>query len=562
MLSNFFKLSNFLKIPKKFVFLLVIIISIISILEILGLSTLYAFLTNIQSSEINNHFIVESLFKTNSKQKIMTLTIFFFCFLFIIKNFIIMYLNYYTYSNLQKIKNKTYKEFFSKILNSNYVDLIKDGHVKYGQVFSRYLDQAFNGYLASFIKIISDFIMSFFIIIFIFYIDFYTSLFSMIYLITIASFLIKIQGKKLKKNSEDISVSEVNTKQSIFELIKNFKEIFAYKIQKIVLNQFKDEMSKYLESEKKYALTQANLKSFYEISIIILISSIFFYLLISNKIDQSISLLGIMGFSIAKLIPYINSITANLNTLKQVNYSVYEIEKFYQNTINIQNKINEKEKTNFKKINLSSLELVNLNYKYNSSENILDNFNLKVNISSMNCIVGRSGSGKTTLVDIILGLIKPNKGEVKFLNTNNNLFEFNNFAYISQTPCIFKGSLANNITFKKDLKDINKEKLLDILNTVKIYNKNVDDDLLNVNINLEGQNLSGGQKQKISIARALYHDCEILIVDEGTSNLDKESEIKVYKLLEKIKSNKIILFITHKMLDEKYFDKVVDLNKN
>ena len=180
----------------------------------------------------------------------------------------------------------------------------------------------------------------------------------------------------------------------------------------------------------------------------------------------------------------------------------------------------------------------------------------------MNCIVGRSGSGKTTLVDIILGLIKPNKGEVKFLNTNNNLFEFNNFAYISQTPCIFKGSLANNITFKKDLKDINKEKLLDILNTVKIYNKNVDDDLLNVNINLEGQNLSGGQKQRISIARALYHDCEILIVDEGTSNLDKESEIKVYKLLEKIKSNKIILFITHKMLDEKYFDKVVDLNKN
>ena len=65
--------------------------------------------------------------------------------------------------------------------------------------FSRYLDQAFNGYLTSFIKIISDFIMSFFIIIFIFYIDFYTSLFSMIYLIIIASFLINIQGKKLKK---------------------------------------------------------------------------------------------------------------------------------------------------------------------------------------------------------------------------------------------------------------------------------------------------------------------------------------------------------------------------
>ena len=79
-----------------------------------------------------------------------------------------MYLNYYTFSNLQKIKNNTYKEFFFKILNSNYLDIIKEGHVKHGQVFSRYLDQAFNGYLTSFIKIISDFIMSFFIIIFYF----------------------------------------------------------------------------------------------------------------------------------------------------------------------------------------------------------------------------------------------------------------------------------------------------------------------------------------------------------------------------------------------------------
>ena len=114
----------------------------------------------------------------------------------------------------------------------------------------------------------------------------------------------------------------------------------------------------------------------------------------------------------------------------------------------------------------------------------------------MNCIIGPSGSGKTTLVDIILGLIKPNKGEIKFLNKNKNLIEFNNFFYISQTPCIFKGSLASNITFKDNIKDINKNKLLDILNTVKIYEKEANDDLLNLNISLEGQNLSGGQKQK------------------------------------------------------------------
>ncbi len=560
MFRNFTKLANFLKIPKKFVIYFILIAVVGSTLEILGLTTLYALLTNIQSEEINSHYLIQKFINTDSKQELMIFIIISFCVLFVIKNLTVMYLNYFTYINLKKIKNNTYKEYFIKILNSEYLDLVKDGHVKHGQIFSRYLDHAFNGYLTSFIKIISDFIMSSFIIVFIFYIDFYTSFFSMIYLFIVATLLIKIQGKKLKKNSEEISVSEVNTKLSIFELVKNFKEIFAYKIQKIVFNQFKNEIAKYLESEKKYALTQANLKNYYEISIIILIGSIFFYLLITNQLSQSISLLGIMGFSIAKLIPYFNSITANVNTLKQVNYSIFEIENFYKNSLNTKSEILDDDRIKYKKNQLSSLEIVNLNYEYELGKKIINNLNLKINTSSMNCIIGPSGSGKTTLVDIVLGLIKPKEGEINFINKEKEKYNFKNFAYISQTPCIFKGSLASNITLSENIDQIDKKKLIEILDIVKIYETPADDNLLNLNVDLEGQNFSGGQKQKISIARALYQDCEILIVDEGTSNLDKESEINVYKLLKKVKNEKLILFITHKILDEKYFDNIINLN--
>ena len=560
MFRNFTKLANFLKIPKKFVIYFILIAIVGSTLEILGLTTLYALLTNIQSEEINSHYLIQKFINTDSKQELMIFIIISFCVLFVIKNLTVMYLNYFTYVNLKKIKNNTYKEYFIKILNSEYLDLVKEGHVKHGQIFSRYLDHAFNGYLTSFIKIISDFIMSSFIIVFIFYIDFYTSFFSMIYLFIVATLLIKIQGKKLKKNSEEISVSEVNTKLSIFELVKNFKEIFAYKIQKIVFNQFKNEIAKYLESEKKYALTQANLKNYYEISIIILIGSIFFYLLITNQLSQSISLLGIMGFSIAKLIPYFNSITANVNTLKQVNYSIFEIENFYKNSLNTKSEILDDDRIKYEKNQLSSIEIVNLNYEYELGKKIINNLNLKINTSSMNCIIGPSGSGKTTLVDIVLGLIKPKEGEINFINKEKEKYNFKNFAYISQTPCIFKGSLASNITLSENIDQIDKKKLIEILDIVKIYETPADDNLLNLNVDLEGQNFSGGQKQKISIARALYQDCEILIVDEGTSNLDKESEINVYKLLKKVKNEKLILFITHKILDEKYFDNIINLN--
>ena len=107
MLNNFTKLLNFLKIPKKFVLYFILIAFLGSSLEILGLTTLYALLTNIQSENINNYDLIEKFFVFETKQEYMIFIIILFCILFIIKNLTIMYLNYFTYTNLQKIKNNT-----------------------------------------------------------------------------------------------------------------------------------------------------------------------------------------------------------------------------------------------------------------------------------------------------------------------------------------------------------------------------------------------------------------------------------------------------------------------
>jgi len=561
MFNNFLKLLYFLKIPKKFVFYLILITFTGSILEIMGLSSLYAFLNNIQPNQNINNTLMGKIFENFSEQQVMFITTIAFCLLFVLKNLIMIFFNFFTYRNLEIVKNKTYQDYFLRILNTNYLEIIREGHVKHGQIFSRYLDHAFNGYLTTYIKMISDIIMAIFIIFFIFYVDFYISLISTIYLTIIASFLIRSQGKKLKANSKEISLSEEKTKQHLFEIIKNFKEIYAYKIQNIVFKQFKFDIKRYLKSEKRYGLTQANLKNYYEMSIIVLIGIIFFYLLSKGMLENSLAILGIIGFSIAKLIPYINGLTANLNALKQVSYSVEEIEKFYENS---DKKIQKNIDINQNKISpskLSSLKIQNLNFGYDNSEKIIKNYDEIIKIGTMNCIVGPSGSGKTTLVDLIMGLIKPDEGMVSFLDQKGEEIKgYSNFAYISQTPCIFKGSLASNITFKENLNEIDKNKLLKILRSIGLFNSLTENEIFNKDIILEGQNLSGGQKQKISIARALYNDSGVLFVDEGTSSLDKKSEIDVYELLKENKSNKIILFITHKILDNSYFDKIIDIH--
>ncbi|MAZ07775.1 MAG: hypothetical protein CMM99_04880 [Rickettsiales bacterium] len=566
MFNKFFKLQKYLNVPKKFIFYLILITILSSILEILGLSTLYAFLNNIQSNEISNDSLVLKHINNYSKQNTMIIITIVFCLIFILKNLLIIFFNFFTFNNLEKIKNKTYHNYFIKVLNSNYLDIIKDGHIKHSQIFSRYLDHAFNGYITSYIKITADTITVVFVVCFIFYVNFFISSLAILYLGIIAFIIINTQGKKLKINSQEISISEEKTKQYLFEIIKNFKEIYAYKIQNMTIDQFNLNIRKYFKSEKKYLLIQSNLKSFYEISIILLISIIFFYLLNINMLENSIAMLGIFGFAIAKLIPYINSITSNFNTLKQVSYCVNEIKKFYESPeFNLTTIKNKKIEDTFSKLSdhkLSSLKIKELSFQYDNSSLIIKNYNDEIKIGTMNCIVGPSGSGKTTLVDLIMGLIKPESGSINFLNSNNEVMQkYSDFAYISQSPCIFKGSLAKNITFKDSLDENDKDKLLKIINSLTLFNSLSKDEIFSKDIYLEGQNISGGQKQKICIARALYNDSEILFVDEGTSNLDRQSEKEVYQMLKANKLNKIIFFITHKILDKGYFDKIIDMSK-
>ena len=121
--------------------------------------------------------------------------------------------------------------------------------------------------------------------------------------------------------------------------------------------------------------------------------------------------------------------------------------------------------------------------------------------------------------------------------------------------------MAKNISFRENLNKQEEERVLNIINKIGLFHTYKKDEILNKDIILEGQNLSGGQKQIICIARALYHNSSVLFVDEGTSNLDRESEAKIYKILKENKENKIIFFISHKIQDYSYFDKIIDMKK-
>ena len=255
-------------------------------------------------------------------------------------------------------------------------------------------------------------------------------------------------------------------------------------------------------------------------------------------------------------------------SLHKLLYFYYNV-KYYNpvfneltNEIDIQNKIEyHNEKFEVKKI----LNLENISFKYDDSVNYtIQDINLKIRFNSSVGIFGKSGSGKTTLLDIISGLIVPNEGSISVDDNiiNNNFLRRklqNNISYISQKTTVINGTLLNNICFGIEEKNIDFKRYNEALEICELKNieKNFDNNLKKV-VDF-GKNISGGQLQRIGIARALYQDKEIIIFDEATNALDEVLEKTIVSKLIRLKRGKILIFVSHNQSLLDIFDNVYEI---
>lgn len=203
----------------------------------------------------------------------------------------------------------------------------------------------------------------------------------------------------------------------------------------------------------------------------------------------------------------------------------------------------------------------NVSFAY-SEKNVLNGINVKINSSSFVGLVGHNGSGKTTLVKLLMGLYKCDSGMVKIDNINikdiNELSLRNYLGSVLQNSYLFNCSIRENLTMVKS--EITEEELVDICRLVEL--DNFVDSLPQGYDTIIGENgsyLSGGQRQKLILARCLVRGCKILIFDEAVSALDIETKNIVYNLLRKLKKNHTIIFVTHDPMIMHEFDEVIFL---
>lgn len=296
---------------------------------------------------------------------------------------------------------------------------------------------------------------------------------------------------------------------------------------------------------------------------IIIISVLAFFLIKSGIYPQELIVLslGVIAFAAQKLLPLSQKIYYSFSYMLAHKQSVLDIIDFLD--INTDTKIvSNKKKLSFNK----SIVLKNIKFEYSAKKKniVFENVNLEIEKKSKICILGKTGSGKSTFVDLIIGLLKPDNGKVLVDETDiEDALESwqKKISYVPQTTFLTDSSILENITFGTNHLDTDYKKLEKAIKIAGLENMiNNLPEKLQTKIGERGVMLSGGQVQRLGLARAFYKDFEILILDESTNALDFDTENLVYSNIKSEFADKTIFSITHNKELSKKFDITLELD--
>ena len=266
-------------------------------------------------------------------------------------------------------------------------------------------------------------------------------------------------------------------------------------------------------------------------------------------------MLGLMATAGFRMIPSFSRILNNLQSIRYGWASVDTlIHEFNSNQLAATSKRSvDASKTEFKKLAFKEeIKIQNLSFSYSSNDaEILKEINLSISRGKVVGLVGESGSGKSTFVNLLLGLLESNEGQIILDGqqiTKEGISEWQKMiGYVPQDIYLMDDTIRRNIAFGVEDDAIRNERVLEVMKIAQLESllENSHDGLDSL-LGERGAKLSGGQRQRIGIARALYHDPEIIILDEATSALDQKTENEILETFKPMIGPKTFLIITHR----------------
>lgn len=310
----------------------------------------------------------------------------------------------------------------------------------------------------------------------------------------------------------------------------------------------------YVNAVQKYSLYNNVPRLLIETVMIICMVGYMLYLLLKGTgVETMIPTISAFGVAAMRLLPSANRINNQLNTIAFCEPFFMGVSDGLQDEISGSNTDMSFAKESDTKLPVSKvIELKDITYAYpNTDKLIFDHADLSIPVGSSVGIVGTSGAGKSTVVDILLGLLKPQTGNI-YADGVDVMQEYRswikNIGYIPQMIFMLDSTIRENVAFGVARDKINEERIWEVLKEAQLdeFIKTLPDGL-DTTIGERGIRLSGGQRQRIGIARALYEDPEVLVLDEATSALDNDTEAAIMDSINRLHGKKTLIIIAHRL---------------
>ncbi|MBT7623997.1 MAG: ABC transporter ATP-binding protein [Flavobacteriaceae bacterium] len=539
------------------------------IFEILGIGLIIPIIAFISDPNfINDYPVVKKFlefFGTYNENKSIIILFTFLVIFFVFRSFFLVYVAWKQNQFSGAIYEHLSNYFFDGYLNCDYPFHLKNNSapmIKNIQVEVELMGSVINTTLI----FLGEFIVALSIVILLFIVQPFGALITTVFFITASYLYNKFFKNKLSSWGEQRVFHLEKRTQVLIEGFGGIKEIKLFSAKEFFLNKFNFHSKTFAKVAIKSG-TVAQIPRLYLELLAVIALAISIVFIVSSSNGDKTEIFILMGIYVAAAFRILPSINRMMSSFQSIRYLFPLVNKLVaEKKVIDDNKKNNRVIVTNKSLEFKKLiEIDEISYSYDDTEDFaLNNISFSFKKGEFIGIMGKSGSGKSTFVDIFMGLFAPKSGNIKI--DGKILEDFvswrSKIGYVPQNIYLIDNTIANNIAFgipskKIDMNRVNyvlkEAQLFDFIHSLPLSTETM--------VGERGVRLSGGQRQRLGIARALYHNPEILVLDESTSALDNLTEKGIMDSILNLKKNTTVIFVTHRLNTIKECDQVFKMEK-
>ncbi len=551
MIKTLKKLYGLLDKRKKSVFPLILIMMFAETLfEALSISLVVPLITSIMDKDIltGNPLVsaICSFFYIENQSTFVVFCIAALIGVFLIKNIFMLIECRIRYDFICKSRHIVQRKIFSDILNRPYEYFLNAQSGAIIREVSDDCNRTFN-LLGTLMDVCSNFLLTVGIAVVLFVINPSMTLVVMLMMAGLSVLLVTVVKPTLKKQGRILVEHATKNYKNLLEAVQGIKIVKITRTQPYFNEEFRKNGEKVIEADRKNTVIH---RIPHAVTECVCVSTVLLYVLLlylnNSDINNLISTVGAFAVASLKLIP---SVKVIIGAYYAIAFNEAAVDKVSENYCSIRENASEKPLSEMKL--KKSIELRNVTYQYpDSDRKVLDNASLTIPVGKSVGIIGLSGIGKTTSADVLLGLLFPKQGKIAFddMEVDVNIDHYPiRIGYVPQSIYILGDTIKNNIAFGVPEEEIREDVIREVIKAAQLEEFVASlPDGIDTDIGENGVRISGGQRQRIGIARALYHDPDLLIFDEATSALDLKTEEGVLRSIEALQGKKTMLIIAHR----------------